>query len=287
MKAYIDLLKHILENGDRREDRTNTGTISSFGHQLSFDLSEGFPAVTTKSLAWKGVVSELLWFLEGSSDERRLAEIRFNKKREELTDLSKFSTIWTDNADSQGKDLGYENTEVKKELGPVYGVQWREWDGKDQIKDLLEGLKNNPDSRRHILSAWNVGQIDKMALPPCHVMSQFYVNNGTISCHMYQRSADMFLGVPFNIASYALLLSIFGKILGLKPKKFVHSFGDAHIYMNSIDQVREQISREPYDAPTLVLPELQTIEELSSYTIDDFQLRDYRHHKAIKAKMAI
>ena len=209
MKAYIDLLKHILENGDRREDRTNTGTISSFGHQLSFDLSEGFPAVTTKSLAWKGVVSELLWFLEGSSDERRLAEIRFNKKREELTDLSKFSTIWTDNADSQGKDLGYENTEVKKELGPVYGVQWREWDGKDQIKDLLEGLKNNPDSRRHILSAWNVGQIDKMALPPCHVMSQFYVNNGTISCHMYQRSADMFLGVPFNIASYALLLRIF------------------------------------------------------------------------------
>jgi thymidylate synthase len=287
MKAYIDLLKHILENGDRREDRTNTGTISSFGHQLSFDLSEGFPAVTTKSLAWKGVVSELLWFLEGSSDERRLAEIRFNKKREELTDLRKFSTIWTDNADSQGKDLGYENTELKKELGPVYGVQWREWDGKDQIKNLLEGLKNNPDSRRHILSAWNVGQIDKMALPPCHVMSQFYVNNGTISCHMYQRSADMFLGVPFNIASYALLLSIFGKILGLKPKKFVHSFGDAHIYMNSIDQVREQILREPYDAPTLVLPELQTIEELSSYTIDDFQLRDYRHHKAIKAKMAI
>lgn len=287
MKAYIDLLKHILENGDRREDRTNTGTISSFGHQLSFDLSEGFPAVTTKSLAWKGVVSELLWFLEGSSDERRLAEIRFNKKREELTDLRKFSTIWTDNADSQGKDLGYENTELKKELGPVYGVQWREWDGKDQIKNLLEGLKNNPDSRRHILSAWNVGQIDKMALPPCHVMSQFYVNNGTISCHMYQRSADMFLGVPFNIASYALLLSIFGKILGLKPKKFVDSFGDAHIYMNSIDQVREQISREPYDAPTLVLPELQTIEELSSYTIDDFQLRDYRHHKAIKAKMAI
>ena len=157
MKAYIDLLTYILENGDRKEDRTNTGTISSFGHQLSFDLSKGFPAVTTKSLAWKGVVSELLWFLEGSSDERRLAEIRFNKNREELTDLSKFSTIWTDNADNQGKNLGYENTEIKKELGPVYGVQWREWDGKDQIKDLLQSLKNNPDSRRHILSAWNVG----------------------------------------------------------------------------------------------------------------------------------
>ena len=287
MKAYVDLLKYILENGDRKEDRTNTGTISSFGHQLSFDLSEGFPAVTTKSLAWKGVVSELLWFLEGSSDERRLAEIRFDKNREELTDLTKFSTIWTDNADNQGKQRGYENTDIKKELGPVYGVQWREWDGKDQIKDLLTSVKNKPDSRRHILSAWNVGEIDTMALPPCHVMSQFYVNNGTISCHMYQRSADMFLGVPFNIASYSLLLSILGEILGLKPKKFVHSFGDAHIYLNSVDQVKEQISRTPYDLPTLVLPELNSLEDLSSYSINDFKLENYKHHSAIKAKMAI
>ena len=287
MKAYIDLLTYILENGDRKEDRTNTGTISSFGHQLSFDLSKGFPAVTTKSLAWKGVVSELLWFLEGSSDERRLAEIRFNKSREELTDLNKFSTIWTDNADNQGKNLGYENTEIKKELGPVYGVQWREWDGKDQIKDLLQNLKDNPDSRRHILSAWNVGKIDTMALPPCHVMSQFYVNEGTISCHMYQRSADMFLGVPFNIASYALLLSIFGEILGLQPKKFIHSFGDAHIYLNSLDQVREQISREPFDLPTLVMPKLNSLDDLPSCSIDDFKLNNYEHHPAIKAKMAI
>ncbi|MDC3376156.1 thymidylate synthase [Gammaproteobacteria bacterium] len=287
MKAYIDLLKHILENGDRKEDRTNTGTISSFGHQLSFDLSKGFPAVTTKSLAWKGVVSELLWFLEGSSDERRLAEIRFNKNREELTDLSKFSTIWTDNADNQGKNLGYVNNLMKKELGPVYGVQWRDWDGRDQIKELLEGLKNNPDSRRHILSAWNVGKIDKMALPPCHVMSQFYINDGTISCHMYQRSADMFLGVPFNIASYALLLSIFGEILNLKPNRFVHSFGDAHIYLNSIDQVREQISREPYALPNLVLPKVNSLEDLRSYSIGDFKLENYKHHPALKAKMAI
>jgi len=287
MKAYIDLLKHILENGDRKEDRTNTGTISSFGHQLSFDLSKGFPAVTTKSLAWKGVVSELLWFLEGSSDERRLAEIRFNKNREELTDLSKFSTIWTDNADNQGKNLGYVNTLMKKELGPVYGVQWRDWDGKDQINELLEGLKNNPDSRRHILSAWNVGKIDKMALPPCHVMSQFYINDGTISCHMYQRSADMFLGVPFNIASYALLLSIFGEILNLKPNKFVHSFGDAHIYLNSIDQVKEQISREPFELPALVLPTINSLDDLKSFSIDDFKLENYQHHPAIKAKMAI
>ena len=287
MKAYIDLLKHILENGDRKEDRTNTGTISSFGHQLSFDLSKGFPAVTTKSLAWKGVVSELLWFLEGSSDERRLAEIRFNKNREELTDLSKFSTIWTDNADNQGKNLGYVNNLMKKELGPVYGVQWRDWDGRDQIKELLEGLKNNPESRRHILSAWNVGKIDKMALPPCHVMSQSYINDGTISCHMYQRSADMFLGVPFNIASYALLLSIFGEILNLKPNKFIHSFGDAHIYLNSIDQVKEQISREPLELPTLVLPTINSLDDLKSFSIDDFKLENYKHHPAIKAKMAI
>jgi thymidylate synthase len=233
------------------------------------------------------VVSELLWFLEGSSDERRLAEIRFNKNREELTDLSKFSTIWTDNADNQGKNLGYVNNLMKKELGPVYGVQWRDWDGRDQIKELLEGLKNNPDSRRHILSAWNVGKIDKMALPPCHVMSQFYINDGTISCHMYQRSADMFLGVPFNIASYALLLSIFGEILNLKPNKFIHSFGDAHIYLNSIDQVKEQISREPLELPTLVLPTINSLDDLKSFSIDDFKLENYKHHPAIKAKMAI
>ena len=287
MKAYLDLLQFILENGDRKDDRTNTGTISSFGHQLAFDLEDGFPAVTTKSLAWKGVVSELLWFLEGSDDERRLAEIRFSKDRSELTDLSKYSTIWTDNADSQGKQLGYENTELKKCLGPVYGVQWRDWGGIDQIANLLENLHKNPDGRRHILSAWNVGDIEKMALPPCHVMSQFYVNNGTISCHMYQRSADMFLGVPFNIASYALLLCIFGKILNLKPKRFVHSFGDAHIYMNSVDQVKEQLSRSPMNLPELSIPQIDSLEDISNYEIDDFKLLNYKHHPAIKAKMAI
>ncbi|MDB2582079.1 thymidylate synthase [Gammaproteobacteria bacterium] len=287
MKAYLDLLQFILENGDKKEDRTNTGTISSFGHQLAFDLEDGFPAVTTKSLAWKGVVSELLWFLEGSDDERRLAEIRFGKDRSELIDLSKYSTIWTDNADNQGKQLGYENTEYKKNLGPVYGVQWRNWGGIDQIANLLENLHKNPDGRRHILSAWNVGDIEKMALPPCHVMSQFYVNNGTISCHMYQRSADMFLGVPFNIASYALLLCIFGKILNLKPKRFVHSFGDAHIYMNSVDQVKEQLSRTPMKPPELSIPEIDSLKDISNYEIDDFKLLNYDHHPAIKAKMAI
>ena len=167
MKAYLDLLSHILESGEEREDRTNTGTLSSFGHQLEFDLKKGFPAVTTKSLAWKGVVSELLWFLEGSDDERRLAEIRFGKDRTALTDLEKYSTIWTDNADKQGKELGYVNNATEKKLGPVYGVQWRSWNDLDQIKLLLDGIQNNPFGRRHILSAWNVAELEKMALPPC------------------------------------------------------------------------------------------------------------------------
>jgi len=287
MRAYLDLLEYILENGEVRDDRTKTGTISSFGHQLKFDLSDGFPAVTTKSLAWKGVVSELLWFLEGSSDERRLAEIRYNKPRSELKDLSKFSTIWTDNADNQGKELGYINTDTIKELGPVYGVQWRNWLGTDQIKKLINDLKVNPDGRRHILSAWNVNELDKMALPPCHVMSQYYISNGTISCHMYQRSADMFLGVPFNIASYALLLSILGNILDLKPKYFVHSFGDAHIYSNSIEQVKEQLSREPLPLPKLKMPNISSIDEIKDLSIEDFKLEGYEHHPPIKAKMAI
>ena len=287
MKAYLDLLKYIIDNGQEKNDRTNTGTISSFGHQLEFDLEDGFPAVTTKSLAWKGVVSELLWFLEGSDDERRLAEIRFNKDRSELTDLEKYSTIWTDNAENQGKELGYENSDTKKLLGPVYGVQWRNWGGIDQIRDLLEGLKNNPDGRRHILSAWNVGQIDKMALPPCHVMSQFYVHRETISCHMYQRSADMFLGVPFNIASYALLLSILAEILSLKPKRFIHSFGDAHIYINSIDQVKEQLSRDPKPLPKLIIPSIDNLEDINKLTVNDFILENYDPHPPIKAKMAI
>ena len=287
MRAYLDLLEYILKNGEVRDDRTMTGTISSFGHQLKFDLSDGFPAVTTKSLAWKGVVSELLWFLEGSSDERRLAEIRYNKPRSELKDLSKFSTIWTDNADNQGKELGYINTDTIKELGPVYGVQWRNWLGTDQIKKLINDLKVNPDGRRHILSAWNVNELDKMALPPCHVMSQYYISNGTISCHMYQRSADMFLGVPFNIASYALLLSILGNILDLKPRYFVHSFGDAHIYSNSIEQVKEQLSREPLPLPKLKMPNISSIDEIKDLSIEDFKLEGYEHHPPIKAKMAI
>ena len=216
-----------------------------------------------------------------------MAEIRFGKDRKELTDLNKYSTIWTDNADKQGKALGYENNPLMKKLGPVYGSQWRDWGGVDQVKNLLKELKENPDGRRHILSAWNVGELDNMALPPCHVMSQFYINNGTISCHMYQRSADMFLGVPFNIASYALLLNIFAEILKLTPKRFIHSFGDAHIYKNSIEQVKEQISRKPLNLPSLSIPKLQSLEDLSKFGVEDFKLINYKHHPAIKADMAV
>ena len=288
MKQYLELLDYILQNGEDRGDRTGTGVISSFGHQIRFNLEDGFPAVTTKSLAWKGVVSELLWFLEGSDDERRLAEIRFQKDRSELTDLSKFSTIWTDNADNQGIELGYENTETTKKLGPVYGVQWRNWGGVDQIAKLITDLQSNPNGRRHILSAWNVEKLDSMALPPCHVMSQFYVSkSGRLSCQMYQRSADMFLGVPFNIASYALLQSILANILNLIPGEFVHTFGDAHIYNNSIEQVKEQLSREPKKLPKLIMPNLNSIDALNDYSVDDFILEGYESHPALKAPMAI
>ena len=288
MKQYLELLEYILENGESRDDRTGTGVISSFGHQIRFNLQDGFPAVTTKALAWKGVVSELLWFLEGSDDERRLAEIRFKKNRSDLVDLDKFSTIWTDNADNQGVELGYDNSDTIKKLGPIYGVQWRNWNGVDQIHELVDGLKSNPFGRRHILSAWNVEMIESMALPPCHVMSQFYVSsNGVLSCQMYQRSADMFLGVPFNIASYALLQSILANILDLEPGDFVHTFGDAHIYKNSINQVKEQLTREPKKLPRLIMPNIQSLESLKEMSIDDFVLKGYKSHPALKAEMAI
>ena len=288
MKQYLELLEKILSEGSERQERTGIGTLSIFGAQLRFDLNEGFPAVTTKKLAWKGVVSELLWFIEGSDDERRLAEIRFGKDRAELADLAKYKTIWTDNADHQGKNLGYENSEYKKLLGPIYGVQWRSWDKHDQLNQLIQNLKSNPMSRRHILSAWNVAEIENMALPPCHVMSQFYVDNqNRLSCHMYQRSADMFLGVPFNIASYALLTHILAKTCDLKVGDFVHTFGDAHIYLNCIEQVKEQIKRKPLPLPKLQMPEIKILEELQNVSVDDFVLQDYQHHEALTAPMAI
>ena len=288
MRKYLNQLEKVLIEGTNQTDRTGVGTKSIFGLQERYKMSDGFPAVTTKKLAWKGVVSELIWFLEGSDDERRLAEIRYNKNRDELSDIDKYPTIWTDNADNQGKNLGYENSTLVKKLGPVYGVQWRNWDNKDQIKELLDSLKNNPTSRRHILSAWNVAMIDKMALPPCHLLAQFYVSSDqSLDCHMYQRSADMFLGVPFNIASYSLLMHILGKLLDLTPRYFIHSFGDAHIYLNSVDQVKEQIKRTPRKLPQLKFPDINNLEDLKGLSLDDFGLDGYDPHPAIKAKMAI
>jgi thymidylate synthase len=257
---------------------------------MRFDLNEGFPAVTTKKLAWKAVVGELLWFLEGSTDERRLAEITYGKHRVELVDRS---TIWTANADAQGKALGYVNNEFTKELGPVYGYQWRtsgvEHYGKDQIADVIRQIQTNPDSRRIILSAWNPLQLSEMALPPCHILAQFRVVNGKLSCQLYQRSADMFLGVPFNIASYALLTHMIAKICSLEVAYFVHTIGDAHIYSTHEDVVREQLKRTPLKLPKLKMPELTSLDvhAIRELRASDFELLDYEPMDSLKAPMAV
>ena len=288
MKQYLDALEYILENGKDRSDRTGVGTRGVFGYQMRFDLRNSFPAVTTKKLAWKAVVSELLWFLEGSTDERRLAEIHYGKPREELVGKT---TIWTANADKQGVDLGYTNTDTIKELGPVYGSQWRSWNARghhvDQIVEVMKNIYNDPYSRRHIVSAWNAGEVDRMALPPCHTMFQFHVHDGELSCQLYQRSADMFLGVPFNIASYSLLTYIMAKLLGLKPGDFVWTGGDCHIYQNHFDQVKEQIKREPREEPILWMPDFQQLGEVMEATPDQFKLLNYNPMDSIKAPMAV
>lgn len=296
MKQYLESLKYILEHGEQVDDRTGTGAISVFGYQMRFNLQDGFPAVTTKRLAWRGVVGELLWFLEGSTDERRLAEITYEADRDTLKDKP---TIWTANADTQGKRLGHPNNERFKELGPVYGRQWRSFDqtndengycikqGFDQIRWLIDRLKDSPDSRRLILSAWNPNQLCAMALPPCHVLSQFRVYNGKLSCQLYQRSADMFLGVPFNLASYSLLTHMLAKICGLEVGDFIWAGGDCHIYSNHVEQVKEQISRKPKRLPVLQLPEFNNLEELLETKPSDYILKGYDPMPSLKAKMAV
>lgn len=264
MQQYLDLMTHVLKNGHEKSDRTGTGTLSVFGHQMRFDLAQGFPMVTTKKLHLRSIIHELLWFLSGDTNIRYLKENGVS--------------IWDEWADENG------------DLGPVYGYQWRSWptpDGKniDQIANLLSSLKNNPDSRRHMVSAWNVAYVDEMALPPCHALFQFYVAEGRLSCQLYQRSADIFLGVPFNIASYALLTLMVAQVLNLEPGDFVHTFGDAHLYKNHLDQVNLQLQRQPKPLPSIKLN--PDIKDLFAFTFDDFELVNYQSDPHISAPVAV
>ena len=281
MQQYLDALRHVLENGTDRKDRTGIGTRAVFGMQLRFNMEDGFPAMTTKKLAWNSVVSELLWFIEGSDDERRLAEILYGTR-----DKSK-TTIWAANAEA---DYWKPKARFEGDLGRIYGIQWRKWkspEGKeiDQLANAIKLIKENPTSRRIIVNAWNAGELDKMALPPCHVFFQFFVSNGKLSMQMYQRSCDMFLGVPFNIASYSLLLHIVAQVTDLKAGEFVHTLGDAHIYHNHFEQVKEQLSRKPFPLPTLWLnPKIKNIDD---FKMEDIKLENYQFHPPIKAQMAV
>jgi thymidylate synthase len=264
MQQYHDLLKHILTHGVRKTDRTGTGTISVFGYQMRFDLAAGFPLVTTKKVHLKSIIHELLWFLQGSTN---IAYLKANGV-----------SIWDEWADENG------------ELGPVYGKQWRSWqtpDGRtiDQIAQLIDQIKRNPDSRRLMVSAWNVADIDRMALPPCHVLFQFYVAEGKLSCQLYQRSADVFLGVPFNIASYALLTMMIAQVCDLQPGEFIHTFGDVHIYLNHLEQVNLQLSREPRPLPQMLIN--PSVKDIFAFKYEDFQLLNYDPHPAIKAPVAV
>ena len=264
MQPYLDLMRHVLEHGHPKSDRTGTGTLSVFGWQMRFDLAQGFPLLTTKKLHTKSIIHELLWFLQGDTNIRYLKEHGVS--------------IWDDWADANG------------DLGPVYGYQWRSWqtpDGRsiDQIAQLVDGLRNNPDSRRHIVSAWNPADIGRMKLPPCHALFQFYVNDGKLSCQLYQRSADIFLGVPFNIASYALLTSMLAQVCGYQPGDFVHTLGDAHLYTNHLDQARLQLSRQPRTLPQLRINPAVT--GLFAFRFEDFALEGYDPHPHIPAPVAV
>jgi len=264
MRQYLDLLDHVLKNGVEKDDRTGTGTISVFGYQMRFDLQKGFPVLTTKKLHLRSIIHELLWFLKGDTN---VSYLQANNV-----------TIWDEWADENG------------DLGHIYGYQWRSWPGADgqsidQISNVVKSIQDNPNSRRHIISAWNVGELNKMALPPCHLLFQFYVADGKLSCQLYQRSCDIFLGVPFNIASYALLTLMIAQVTGLKPGDFVHTLGDAHIYLNHIEQVKLQLSREPYPLPRMILnPERNNIFD---FVFEDFKLSDYQSHPHIKGEISI
>ena len=264
MKQYLDLMKYVLENGTEKTDRTGTGTKSIFGHQMRFDLSKGFPLVTTKKTHLKSIIHELLWFLKGDTNIKYLKDNKVS--------------IWDEWADENGN------------LGPVYGYQWRSWptaDGQhvDQISNIIRQIKETPDSRRIIVNAWNVGFIEEMALPPCHTFFQFYVADGKLSCQLYQRSADIFLGVPFNIASYAILLMMVAQVTDLEPGDFVHTFGDAHLYSNHMEQAHEQLSRTPYELPTMKMN--PGVKDIFEFTFDDFELLNYQFHPHIKAPVAV
>ncbi len=274
MRQYLDVLKKVMDEGVDREGR-NGNTRSLFGLQMRFNMADGFPAVTTKKLAWKAVKSELLWFIEGSNDDNRLKELNTSER-----------TIWTDNAEAP-----YWKAKAKfpGDLGRIYGVQWRAWRGPnktvDQLAEVIEKIKTNPTDRRLIVTAWNPGEIDQMALPPCHMFMQFFVADGKLSLFMHQRSCDMFLGVPFNIASYSLLLHMVAQVTNLTPHEFVHSLGDTHIYADHFDAVKEQLTREPLPLPTLKLnPNVKNIDD---FTMEDIELENYQSHPPIKAKMAV
>lgn len=289
-QSYLDALKYVLEHGTTKDDRTGVGTISVFGMQQRYDLNLGFPAITTKKLAWRACVGELLWFIEGSGDERRLAEITHGTRDGVVT-------IWTPNAIAP---YWKPHSKFEGDLGRVYGVQWRKWrkfiadpihPGSvitteiDQLQELINGIKKDPNGRRHILSSWNVSDMDEMALPPCHCFAQFSVADNKLSCQMYQRSCDMFLGVPFNIASYSLLTHMIAQVCNLGVGEFIHSLGDAHIYLNHIDQVKEQLSRNPLPMPKLVLN--PNIKDITQFTMNDIKLENYVSHSPIKAAMAV
>ncbi len=276
MKQYLQALKQCFDNGIDVDSRSGK-VRKAFGYQMRFDLKEGFPALTTKKLAWKSVTSELLWFLEGSNDERRLAEILYEKNRD---DLKEKNTIWTQNANSE---YWKDKAKFKGDVGRIYGVQWRDFLGVDQIKNLIDGIKKNPDSRRHILSAWNPSEINLMSLPPCHAFSQFFITNKKLSCQLYQRSCDMFLGVPFNIASYSLLVHLIARECDLQVNEFIHTLGDYHIYHEHFDQINIQLKREPRK-----LPQLKFVsKDIFSYKVSDFELINYNPHPAIKGKMNV